>query len=70
MLMTNSIRKGECVAVCRNAGEIYVRSSGKAQYGHESPLCTIEDGTKLVINAATAKRFGLTIEIRDETREK
>lgn len=54
----------DIVAVAGNPMEIFLRKSGKAYYGTEKPLVMLQ-GTKLVLNRATAEIFGIEIEIKD-----
>lgn len=44
--------------------EIYLRKSGRANFGKEERLVNVEDG-KLFIDRDTAKKFGLEIVYRN-----
>ena len=63
MLQTTKISKN-LVAVTFDSKEILLRESGRAYFGKEKPVVTIESD-RIVINKAVADQFGLTIEIRD-----
>ncbi len=63
MLQTTKIAK-DLVGVTFDAKEILLRESGKAHFGTEKPVVTIESN-RIIINKAVADQFGLTIEIQD-----
>lgn len=63
MLQTTKIAKN-LVGVTFDAKEILLRESGKANFGTEKPVVTIESD-RIVINKTVADQFGLTIEIKD-----
>lgn len=61
---TRTIRKNDVVAVMFSPINIYLRRCGKENYGKEKKLCSIRDGTRLIVDAAVANEFGLDIELK------
>lgn len=60
MLQTKKINK-DVVAVAFDPSEILLRKSGKEFFGKEEFLVRIR-GNKVIVDAAVANKFGLTIE--------
>lgn len=63
MLQTRKINK-DTVLVSYDIPEIMIRKSGKAHYGAEEDLVVIKNN-KIIIHADTAKKYGLTVEVKN-----
>lgn len=63
MLQTRKINK-DTVLVSYDIPEIMIRKSGKAHYGTEEDLVVVKND-KIIIHSDTAKKYGLTVEVKN-----